>query len=444
MQTYSTATVRALAKRQGFIFGYRPQLSVQVQPAVCYRALSSSSTSAGEDHISTRLIHAGQDPDPQTGAVMPPLVLATTYAQASIGNLAGVDMPNSFGKGFEYSRTGNPTRGSYEQLIASSESAKHALAFSSGMSAITACAHLLGTGAHVVSSDDVYGGTQRYFRKICVPQMNQSFTFVDMTDVSAIEAAIRPETKLIWAETPTNPTLKLTDIEAVAAIAKKHNCLLVVDNTFMSPYFQNPLTLGADIVMHSVTKYINGHSDVVGGVLATNDDKINEDLRFIQNNLGGVPGPFDCYQALRGMKTLHLRMERHAHNAMQVAKALEAHSFVDKVAYPGLPSHPQHELAKRQTRGHGGMITFWLKGGLDQVNVFLKSLRIFCLAESLGAVESLAESPALMTHASVPAENRAQLGISDSLIRLSVGCEHDADLLADINRALDAAEASAK
>lgn len=351
-------------------------------------------------------------------------------------------MKSSFGKGFEYSRTGNPTRGAYEQCLAQAEGGKHALAYASGMAATVAVTNLLGHGAHVVSSDDVYGGTQRYFRMMCVPNMKQSFSFVDMTDISNVEAAITKDTKLIWVESPSNPTLKLTDISAVSKIAKKHGCLLVVDNTFMSPYFQNPLSLGADIVMHSVTKYINGHSDVVGGALMTNSADLNDRLRFIQNNLGGVPSPFDCYMALRGLKTLHLRMERHAENAMKVAQMLESHPFVEKVAYPGLPSHPQHELALRQTSGHGGMVTFWLKGGLHQARTFLEHLKLFCLAESLGAVESLAESPAIMTHASVSPEVRAQLGISDSLIRLSVGCEHDKDILADLDQALEAAQTS--
>lgn len=251
----------------------------------------------------TTLIHAGQEPDPQTGAVVPPLVLATTFAQKKAGILSGTKLPASFGKGFEYSRTGNPTRGAYESCVAASEGAKYGLAFSSGMAAITACTHLLGHGAHVISSDDVYGGTQRYFRKLCVPQMAQDFSFVDMTDIKNIEAAITPKTKLLWCETPSNPTLKLTDIEAVAEVAKKHKLLLVVDNTFMSPCFQNPLALGADIVMHSITKYMNGHSDVVGGVLATNSAELNEQLRFIQNGIGAVPAPFDCYMALRGKLT---------------------------------------------------------------------------------------------------------------------------------------------
>lgn len=391
------------------------------------------------DNFGTRVIHAGQDPDPLTGAVVPPLVLATTYAQKRAGTLTGTELPSSFGKGFEYSRTGNPTRGCYEMAVAAAEKAAFGLAFSSGMSAIAACTHLLGAGAHVVSSDDVYGGTQRYFRKVCSPQMNQTFSFVDMTDLAAVEASITADTKMLWVETPSNPTLKLTDIAAIAAIAKRHDVLYVVDNTFMSPYFQNPLDLGADVVMHSVTKYMNGHSDVVGGVLATNCPKLEEDLRFIQNGLGGVPAPFDCYMALRGLKTLHLRMQRHGENAMAVAEALEAHAFVSKVAYPGLPSHPQHALATEQMSGYGGMITFWIEGGLDQANAFMENLRLFQLAESLGAVESLAESPAIMTHASVPAEDRAKLGIDDTLVRLSVGCEHVDDLVADVAQALDAA-----
>lgn len=371
---------------------------------------------------------------------MPPLVLATTFAQAGVGGKRGVEMPESFGKGFEYARTGNPTRGAWELAVASAEGGSHALAFSSGLSAITACTHLLGHGAHVVCCDDVYGGAQRYFRHTCGPQMNMAFSFVDMADPATVEAAIDPgKTKMIWCESPSNPTLKLTDIAAVAAVAKKHGVLLVVDNTFMSPYFQQPLSLGADVVMNSVTKYMNGHSDVVGGVLATNSPELNEKLRFIQNSVGAVPSPFDCYLAMRGLKTLGLRMERHAANAFGVAQMLEQHPAVAAVRYPGLESHPQFALACKQTTGHGGMVSVWLKGGLRETRAFLGGLELFALAESLGAVESLASCPALMTHASVPPAQRAALGIDDTLVRLSVGCEDLDDLLVDLAQALEQA-----
>lgn len=345
----------------------------------------------------------------------------------------------SFGKGFEYARTNNPTRAAFELAFAASERAAHGLAFASGMAATVTVLHLLQTGQHIVCIDDVYGGTQRYFRTVAKPTYGIDTDFVDMSDMSELRKAIRPDgsTKLIWLETPTNPTLKITDIAAVAAVAKEHGILLVVDNTFMSPFFQNPLDLGADIVMHSVTKYINGHSDVVMGVLAVNDTELNRRLRYLQNGVGAVPSPMDCFLALRGLKTLHLRMERHASNAMAIALMLESHAAVEKVLYPGLPSHPQHELAKRQTRGHGGMITFYVRGGLSGARTFLENTKLFLCAESLGAVESLAESPALMTHASVPIEQRAKLGISESLIRLSVGVEDVADLLADVRQALD-------
>jgi cystathionine gamma-lyase len=292
----------------------------------------------------------------------------------------------------------------------------------------------------VISIDDVYGGTQRFFRRVATPTYNMRFSFVDFTKEGDLEAAFTADTKLVWCETPTNPGLKIADIEKVAALAHKHGALLVVDNTFASPYFQNPLLHGADIVMHSITKYINGHSDVVGGVVACNDDSVYERLKFMQNALGAVPAPFDCYMALRGMKTMHVRMREHAKNAQAVAEFLEGHPQVDKVLYPGLASHPQHEIAKKQMRGFSGMITFWLKGGLDESHRFLSALKLFVCAESLGAVESLAEHPAIMTHASVPAEQRAALGISDSMIRLSVGIEDLDDIMADLKQAFAAAE----
>jgi cystathionine gamma-lyase len=303
---------------------------------------------------------------------------------------------------------------------------------------------LLKSGDHVVCIDDVYGGTQRYFRRIAVPTYGITFSFVDFTVPGALEDAVKsnPKTKLVWLETPTNPTLKVSDIAMAASVAHAAGALLVVDNTFMSPYLQRPLSLGADIVMNSCTKYIGGHSDVVGGALITNSDEINTQLRFLQNSLGGVPGPQDCYLALRGLKTLHIRMQRHCENALACALFLESHPAVEKVLYPGLPSHPQYEVAKKQTTGAGGMITFYVKGGINAARKFLESVKLFTCAESLGAVESLAESPAVMTHASVPPEVRAQLGISDSLVRLSVGIENVEDLVADLESALKSASSA--
>eukprot|EP00753_Platysulcus_tardus_P014209 PLAT4216.1.p2 GENE.PLAT4216.1~~PLAT4216.1.p2 ORF type:complete len:433 (+),score=209.55 PLAT4216.1:43-1299(+) len=396
-----------------------------------------------EAGFATRALHVGQSPDPISGAVTVPISLASTFAQPSPGIAMGGDAASSWGKGFEYSRTGNPTRGAYEACLASLEGAAYAVAFASGSSAIAACIHLLESGDHFLCVDDVYGGSQRYFRRIVKPTMGIDCTFLDMSDMDVLDAAFTERTKLVWLETPTNPTLKITDIAAVAEVAHKHGAILVVDNTFMTPYFQQPLKLGADLVVHSVTKYINGHSDVVGGIIALNDESNYERLRFIQNGLGAVPSPFDCFMTLRGIKTLAVRMDRHESNATAVAKMLEAHDLVDRVIYPGLPSHPQYELAKKQMSGFGGMITFFVKGSIDDARVFLENVKIFTLAESLGAVESLAESPAVMTHASVPPEVRAELGLSDTLIRLSVGIENEDDLLADVSAALDAVGAAA-
>jgi cystathionine gamma-lyase len=353
----------------------------------------------------------------------------------------GADQPHSYGKGYEYQRTGNPTRAAYEQAVASAEHAKYAVAYASGMAATTACIHLLKTGDNIICIDDVYGGTQRYFRQCAAPTYGMTFTFLDLNDTAAFEAAITPATKMVWLETPTNPTLKVTDIEVVAEIAHKHGLTLVVDNTFCSPHLQRPLELGADISLTSTSKYVGGHSDHIGGILCVRDDGLHDRLRWLQNNLGGVPGPHSCYLALRGLKTLSVRMDRHCTNAMAVATLLEKSDMVEKVHYPGLPSHPQHEIALKNTkgRGFGGMITFWIKGGLAQARKFLETLSIITLAESLGAVESLAESPAIMTHASVPAEVRAELGISDTLIRLSIGIEDIKDLEADVTAALEAA-----
>lgn len=386
----------------------------------------------------TKAIHAGQEPNPHTGAVTVPISVATTFAQASPGVKMGLDHADSFGNGWEYSRTGNPTRGAFERALAAAENGKYACCYSSGMAATTAVIHLLATGDHVLSIDDVYGGTQRYFRKTVTPTYGITFDFVDFNNLDLVESSITPKTRMLWIESPTNPTLKVSDIGAIAAIAKKHKLILVVDNTFMSPYFQNPLDHGADVVVHSITKYINGHSDVVMGVVVTKDADIQTKLKFVQNGIGAVPSPFDCYLALRGLKTLHVRMAKHEVNAMAVAEFLEEHPLVEKVLYPGLPSHPQHEIAKKQTHGFGGMVTFYVKGGLKEAKGVLENFKLFTLAESLGAVESLAESPAIMTHASVAPEIREKLGISDTLIRLSVGIEGLPDLIADLDQALTA------
>jgi len=377
----------------------------------------------------TKAIHAGQPPDAQTGAVCVPISLATTFVQQSPG----------VHQGFEYSRSGNPTRKAFEALLAACENGRWGLAFSSGLAAQTTITNsFLKSGEHIICGDDVYGGTNRYFSRVALPAMGITTSLVDFNAEGAIEKAIiKDKTKMIWMETPTNPTLKISDIKATAQIAKKHGLILVVDNTFMSPYFQKPLDLGADVVMHSVTKYINGHSDVVMGVLATSNEELYNKLKFFQNSIGAVPSPFDCYQAMRGMKTLHIRMREHAKNAQVVAEFLEKHPAIEKVTYPGLKSHPQHELAKKQMSGFGGMITFYLKGGLKESRTFLERLKLFALAESLGAVECLAEHPAIMTHASVPPDQRAKLGISDTMCRLSVGIEDIEDILADLKQALD-------
>jgi cystathionine gamma-lyase len=392
-------------------------------------------------NFATKAIHVGSEPDPITGAVVPPISLATTYAQAQLGELAGQNDPNSWTMGYEYQRTGNPTRGAFERAIGAVENGKYAIAFSSGLGATTSICLTLSTGDHVICIDDVYGGTQRQFRRVMQGQFGVNFTFMDLADQAAIVAAIKPETKMLWLETPTNPTMKVTDIakvaEAVKVMANRPDIFIVADNTFGTPYLQNPLDLGADIVMHSVTKYIGGHSDVVMGVIALNDDALYQKVKFQQNSAGATPAPFDCYMALRGLKTLHVRMEAAMKNAMTIATFLETNpQFVEKVAYPGLASHPNHDIVKKQMRGGGAMVTFFINGGLEEAGVFLKSLKLFTLAESLGAVESLAECPAVMTHASVPVEERKKLGLTDNLIRLSVGIEHIDDLLADLKQAL--------
>jgi len=376
----------------------------------------------------TACIHAGQEADAMTGAVMPSIGLSTTFKQASPGVT----------KGFEYSRSDNPTRRQYEQCVAALEGGKWGLAFASGSAATTTILAQLGPDDHVITVDDVYGGTNRFFKRISSIASGLKYSFVDFTQEGELEKAFTEKTKLVWLETPTNPTLKIIDIAKTAAIVHEHKCLLVVDNTFLSPYFQKPLSLGADIVVHSVTKYINGHSDVVGGMVVTSNEDVYKRLRFLQNGIGAVPSPFDCFLVMRGIKTLHLRMQEHQKNAFAVAKFLEQHPKVLKVIYPGLTSHPQHEIAKKQQSGFGGMITIYLKGTLEHSKQFLESLKLFALAESLGGVESLAEHPAIMTHASVAPDERVKLGISDNLCRLSVGIEDVSDLIQDLSNSLNA------
>ena len=376
--------------------------------------------------FSTRTIHAGQHHDPSTGAVMVPIYATSTYAQESPG----------VHKGYEYSRSQNPTRMAFERCIADLESGSDGMAFASGLAAISTILELNDHGAHIISSDDLYGGSFRLFDKVRKRTAGLQMSLVDMSNVSAVEAAIRPDTKMIWVETPTNPLLKLADLEAIAALAKKRGILTVADNTFASPWVQRPLEHGIDIVMHSTTKYLNGHSDIVGGAVVTNSPNLVERLRFLHNAVGAIAGPFDSFLALRGLKTLALRMERHCTNALKIARWLEAHPKIARVIYPGLESHPQHALAKKQMAGFGGIVTATLKGDLYATRRFLEHTRLFTLAESLGGVESLIEHPAIMTHASIPEDQRARIGISDSLVRLSVGIEDADDLIADLDQAL--------
>jgi cystathionine gamma-lyase len=378
--------------------------------------------------IDTLCIHAGQEPDPSSGAVMTPIVLATTFAQD--GPLAP--------KQYDYSRAGNPTRSALEGCLAALEGAEHGVAFGSGCAATSAVLLMLKSGDHVLVGDDVYGGTFRIFDKV-LAQFGLEATYLDMSDPRKIEQAMRPSTRLVWMETPSNPMLKIFDVAAIAAVARARGIVLAVDNTFATPMLQRPLALGASLSVHSTTKYLNGHSDVVGGAVMTSDAGLAERLRFLQKSVGGVPSPFDCYMVLRGLKTLAVRMKRHVESARIVAGFLAGHGRVARVRYPGLESHEGHALAARQMSAPGGMISFELKGSLEQAVAFLRALRIFTCAESLGGVESLAEHPALMTHASLPAEARRALGIGDGLIRLSVGLEDPADLVADLDHALSEA-----
>ena len=388
---------------------------------------------SGENQqFATRCIHAGQSPDPTTGAIMTPIYQTSTYVQTS---------PGEFIENYDYSRSANPTRTALEANVASLEGGKHGIAFSSGVASLAACIHLLKSGDHVLLCDDVYGGTFRMFNNVFA-QLGIAFSRVDMTNLDATRAAMTDKTKLVWLETPTNPTLKVIDIEAVAQIAHDQGALCVADNTFASPYLQNPLALGADIVSHSCTKYLGGHSDLVGGILLTASSELAEKLHYIQNAVGAVPAPMDCFLLLRSTKTLHVRMERHCDNAGKIADWLTTQDGIERVIYPGLDNHPQHRIAAKQMRGFGGMITLTLKGGLPASRRFLETLKIFSLAESLGGVESLVEHPAIMTHASVDADKRAALGIDDGLVRLSCGIEDAGDLIADLEHALEAARSA--
>jgi cystathionine gamma-lyase len=395
--------------------------------------MSESSAPGPRRGFETRVIHAGQAPDPTTGAVMPPIYATSTYAQQSPG----------VHRGFEYSRTQNPTRFAYERCVADLEDGRRGFAFASGLAATATLLELLSPGDHVVASDDMYGGSRRLFSRVRARSAGLSFSFVDLRDLSAIEAAIRPETRLIWVETPSNPMLKLADLAGIAALAHRRGVLAAADNTFATPFLQRPLGCGFDLVMHSGTKYLNGHSDVVNGVLVVGERAdLSERLEFLQNSVGAIAGPFDAFLALRGLKTLALRMQRLCESALELAGFLERHPKVGRVHYPGLASHPQHALARTQMRdpdgrsAFGGMISIELKGGLEDSRRFLERCELFALAESLGGVESLIEHPAIMTHASVPSDARAALGITDTLCRLSVGIESVADLRADLTQAL--------
>jgi cystathionine gamma-lyase len=376
--------------------------------------------------LGTRAIHAGQHPDPSTGAIMTPIYATSTYVQESPGKH----------KGYEYSRTQNPTRMAYERCVADLEGGAAGFAFASGLAAAATVLDLLDSGSHVIAMDDLYGGTYRLFEKVRRRSAGLDFSFIDLNDSVAMKAVLKPNTRMIWVETPTNPMLKLVDLAKVAAFAKKHGLILVVDNTFCSPMIQRPIEYGADLVLHSATKYLNGHSDMVGGIVVAGSNQLAEQIGFLQNSVGAVAGPFDSFLAMRGLKTLHLRMKAHCESALELAKLLEKHPAVERVIYPGLKSHPQHALAKRQMDGFGGIITIEVKGGLKKATRMLERCELFALAESLGGVESLIEHPAIMTHASVPVAIRKRLGISDGLIRLSIGVEDFSDLCAELTAAL--------
>jgi len=386
-----------------------------------------ASKQAKAQGLGTRAIHAGQSPDPSTGAIMVPIYATSTYVQKSPG----------VHQGYEYSRTQNPTRMAYERCIADLEGGRAGYAFGSGLGAASTVLDLLDSGSHVIAMDDLYGGSFRLFERVRRRSAGLDFTFIDLNDMAALRAALKPNTRMIWAETPTNPMLKLVDLAKLGAFARKHGLILVVDNTFCSPILQRPLEHGAHLVLHSATKYLNGHSDMVGGIVVAGDDQgLVEQMGFLQNSVGAVAGPFDSFLAMRGLKTLHLRMQAHCENASELAAWLAKHPAVEKVIYPGLKSHPQYALAKRQMDGPGGIITIEVKGGLRKARKMLERCHLFALAESLGGVESLVDHPAIMTHASVPAANRRKLGISDGLVRLSVGVEDVRDLRAELEAAL--------
>ncbi|RDJ00443.1 cystathionine gamma-synthase [Dyella solisilvae] len=376
--------------------------------------------------MGTRAIHAGQAPDPATGAIMTPIYATSTYVQESPGRH----------KGYEYSRTQNPTRMAYERCVAALEGGDAGFAFASGLAAASTTLELLDAGDHVIAMDDLYGGTYRLFERVRRRSAGLDFSFVDLNDFKALSAALKPNTRMIWAETPTNPMLKLVDLQKISAFARQHGLILVVDNTFCSPVLQRPIEYGADLVLHSATKYLNGHSDMVGGVVVAKGEQLVERMGFLQNSVGAVAGPFDSFLAMRGLKTLHLRMKAHCENALLIAKWLEGHEAIERVIYPGLKSHPQHALARRQMQGYGGIMSVEVKGGLKRARRVLERCELFALAESLGGVESLIEHPAIMTHASLPAAKRKALGISDGLIRLSVGVEDCDDLVAELETAL--------
>lgn len=376
--------------------------------------------------LGTRAIHAGQQPDPSTGAIMTPIYATSTYVQSSPG----------VHKGYEYSRTQNPTRGAYERCVADLEGGTAGFAFASGIAASATILDMLDSGSHVIAMDDLYGGTYRLFERVRRRSAGLDFSFVDLNDPEALKAAIKPETRLIWVETPTNPMLRVVDLKKIGAFARKHGLIFVVDNTFCSPMVQRPIEHGADLVVHSATKYLNGHSDIVGGMVVAAQAELAERMAFLQNSTGAIAGPFDAFLAMRGLKTLHLRMRQHVQSALELASWLEKHPAVSRVIYPGLRSHPQHALARRQMDGFGGIISIEVRGGLRKARKVLERCELFALAESLGGVESLIEHPAIMTHASIPPANRKRLGISDSLIRLSVGVEDIDDLRNELAHAL--------
>jgi cystathionine beta-lyase/cystathionine gamma-synthase len=377
-------------------------------------------------HFATRTIHAGQSPDPSTGAIVPPIYATSTYVQTSPGKH----------QGFEYARSQNPTRFAYEDCVANLEGGDAGFAFASGLAASATVLDLLDAHSHVIALDDLYGGSRRLFERVRARSAGLEFSYADMQTAESIESLIRPNTKMIWLETPSNPLLNLVDLEMVATLAAEHGILAVADNTFATPWAQRPIEHGFDLVVHSATKYLNGHSDIIGGVVVTANEELTEQLRFLQNAVGAIASPFDSFLALRGLKTLAIRMERHSANAAAIAEWLDRHPKIERVIYPGLPSHPRHELARRQMSGYGGMVAAILKGGEEESRRFLERCELFALAESLGGVESLIEHPAIMTHASVPEEVRLSLGISDGLVRLSVGIEDIDDLIADLDSAL--------